>query len=60
MSTHLENSIDLAGKVISLVEDHLRSLTNTIDHWPGEYRAIVWDAVAEVAVRRAERARNPS
>lgn len=55
--THAERSIDLAGKITGMAEDHLRSLDMTISHWPAEFRAIIWDAVALTAQSRAKDAR---
>lgn len=48
----------LADKVTSLAEDAVRDLELVIFAWPGEFRAIVWGAVAEIASRRASEARS--
>lgn len=58
INTHLERSIDLADKITSMAEDHLRSLDLTISHWPAEFRAIIWDAIALTAQSRAKDARS--
>lgn len=58
MSTHLEKSVDLAGKVVAMAEDALRPLDLSISHWPGEFQAIVWDAVSDIAARRAAAAKD--
>lgn len=55
--SHITKSIDLADKITSMAEDHLRSLDLTISHWPAEFRAIIWDAVALTAQARAKDAR---
>jgi len=47
----------VADKVVSLVEDGLRGLDRTIITWPAEFRAIIWEAVADTAARRAIAAR---
>lgn len=53
----MQKAIDIADRVVSLVEDGLHSLDVIVRGWPPEFRAIVWDAVANVASRRAETAR---
>jgi hypothetical protein len=57
MTSHAERSLSIADKVVSLAEDGLRGLDRTIAPWPAEFRAIIWDAVHEIAIRRAESAR---
>jgi len=57
MSEHMEKAISVADRVVSLAEDGLRSLDRTITSWPAEFRAIIWDAVADIASRRAAAAR---
>ena len=59
MSTHMKKSVDIAGKVVSMAEDTLAVLDRTISTWPSEFRAIIWDAVADIASRRAAAARIP-
>lgn len=54
---HMARSIDLAGKIVSIAEQGLRAFECSIDHYPPEFKAIMWDAVAEIASRRAEAAR---
>ena len=59
MSTaHLKKVLDTADKITGMAEDTLRGLDLVIKSWPGEFRAIVWDAVAEIARRRANEAKN--
>ena len=57
MSSHLIKSIEIASKVTSMADDALRPLDLTIAAWPGEYRAIIWQAVADMALSRAMDAR---
>lgn len=56
-AAHLARSIDLAGKIVSLAEQGLSAFEASIDHYPPEFKAIMWDAVCEIASRRAEAAR---
>lgn len=58
MSTHLKKAISAADMVVALAEDGLRPIDRTIAAWPAEFQAIIWDAVADIASRRAEKARN--
>jgi hypothetical protein len=53
MSSHTEKAISIADRVVSLVEDGLRPIERTVAAWPAEFRAIIWEAVADVASRRA-------
>lgn len=53
MSAHMEKAVSLADKVVTMAEDGLRPLALSIKHWPPEFSAIVWDAVADIATRRA-------
>ena len=55
--THLEKAISAADKIATMAENALAGLELSIKHWPGDFRAIVWDAVAAIATRRAEAAR---
>lgn len=55
--THAEKAMSVADRVVSLAVDGLRGVDRTISAWPAEFRAIVWDAVADIASRRAEDAR---
>lgn len=57
MSSQALKAAAVADKVVSLVEDGLRGLDRTIISWPAEFRAIVWEAVADTAARRALAAR---
>lgn len=57
MSEHALKAISVADKVVSLAQDGLRSIDRTIAHWPAEFRAIMWDAVADIASRYAADAR---
>jgi hypothetical protein len=57
MSTHMQRSADLAEKITAFAEDGVRNLDIVIKGWPDEFRAIMWDAVAEIAKHRAAAAR---
>jgi hypothetical protein len=57
MSEHIRRSIDLAEKLTTMAEGAVSSLDRTIAAWPAEFRAIMWEAVAEVAKHRAADAR---
>lgn len=54
---HMARSIDLAGKIVSIAEQGLQAFERSIDHYPAEFKVIMWDAVAKIASRRAEAAR---
>lgn len=58
MSDHALKAISIADKVVSLAEDGLRGIDRTIATWPAEFRAIIWEAVADIASRRAAGARD--
>jgi hypothetical protein len=51
-------SAALADKIVSFAEDSTRSIDRAIAAWPAEFKAIIWDAVAEIAVQRAKAARD--
>lgn len=55
--SHLLKSIALADKIVSSAEHGLAAFEHSIDHYPAEFKAIMWHAVAEIASRRAEAAR---
>ena len=59
MSSHLEKSIALAGKISAKAEETLAGLDHEMDamKWPAEFRAIMWEARSETALIRAKRAR---
>lgn len=59
MSTQMEKAISVADKVVVLAEDGLRGIDRTIASWPPEFRAIIWEAVADIAARRARLAKIP-
>jgi len=50
-------AISVADKVVSLAQDGLAGIDRTVAAWPAEFRAIIWDAVADIATRRAAAAR---
>lgn len=53
----MKTAVSVADKVVSLAQDALRSVDLTITRWPPEFRAIIWDAIADIASRRAAAAR---
>ncbi|MGY4222715.1 hypothetical protein ACVMIH_000076 [Bradyrhizobium sp. USDA 4503] len=57
MTSHAQKALSIADRVVTMAENGLGPLERTIKEWPAEFRAIIWDAVAEIAVRRAEAAR---
>jgi hypothetical protein len=57
MSAHLKKVLDTADKITAMAEDAVRGLDLVISAWPGEFRAIIWDAVADIASRRAAASR---
>ncbi len=58
MSAHLKKVLDTADKITAMAEDALRGLDLVISKCSGEFRAIVWEAVADIASRRAAAAKN--
>ena len=59
MTDHMQKAVSIADQVVSLAEDGLRGIDRTIAPWPAEFRAIIWDAVADIASRRAAASRHP-
>lgn len=57
MSDHALKALALADKVVSFAEDGTRGIDRAIAAWPTEFRALIWDAVAAIAVQRAKAAR---
>ena len=53
----MKMAVSVADKVVSLAQDGLRGIERTVAAWPAEFRAIIWDAVADIASRRAAAAR---
>ncbi len=60
MSGHQDKAQALADKIKATAEAGLSNLEMTLRKWPAEFRAIMWDAVVEIAGRRAEAARRES
>jgi hypothetical protein len=58
MNDHAVKSIALADKIVSFAEDGTRPIDRAIAAWPAEFRAVIWDAVAEIAKQRAADARD--
>ena len=54
----LERSIALATKIASKAENHLDPLEREMRSWPAEFRAIMWETVANIAAIRAKEARD--
>ena len=50
-------AISIADQVLSLAQDGLRGIDRTISAWPPEFRAIIWDAVKNMADSRAKACR---
>ena len=59
MSSHLEKSIALADQITKKAEEAVADLDleMAMRKWPAEFRAIMWEAVADIASRRAKNAR---
>jgi len=59
MSSHLEKSIALADKITAKAENAVADLDRemALMKWPGEFRAIMWEAVAAIAASRAAAAK---
>jgi hypothetical protein len=62
MASHEDKAMALAVKITEKAEGALDGIERemTIMQWPTDFRAIMWQAVAEVALRRAEEARRKS
>lgn len=59
MASHEVKAQALADKITAKARDALSGVDRemSIMKWPAEFRAIMWDAVAELASRRAAEAR---
>ena len=59
MTTHMEKSIALAAKISAKAEETLRALDRemVLMKWPDEFKAIMWQAVADTANIYARQAR---
>lgn len=60
MNTHIEGSIDLASKISGKAEAALSGLEAEMNvmGWAPESRAIMWEAVSDLAAIRAKSARS--
>lgn len=60
MDDHLERAQALAAKITTKAADALSSLDRemAIMKWPGEFRAIMWGAVAALAAQREAAAKD--
>ena len=54
MSTHQDKAQALAENITATAEAGLRNLELALHKWPAEFQAIMWDAVVEIASRRAQ------
>lgn len=61
MSDQLEKAAALAEKITTKAEEALAKLEleMAMMRWPAEFRAIMWEAVVEVAKQRAAAAKEP-
>lgn len=57
MSTHAQRSSALASKIVDFAENALSGLEREMVKWPADFSAIMWEAVADIASRRAEACR---
>ncbi len=59
MPSHTEKAIALATKISAKAEETLSRTQVEMDimKWPNEFRAIMWEAIADAARIRAEAAR---
>lgn len=59
MSSHIENAVDIADKITTKADRALADLEleMAMMKWPGEFRAIMWEAVAAIAKQRATAAK---
>src|SRR5690242_6402047 len=55
--TDIAKATDTATRIVTMASDALHPLDQVIGRWPAEFRAIIWDAVADMASRRAREAR---
>lgn len=53
-----EKELALAEKITSTAEAGLHNFDVTVNKWPAEFQAIMWEAIAEIASRRAQAARD--
>lgn len=53
----MANPKEVADMVVRTAENALSPLETTMRNWPADFRAIIWEAVARSALRRALTAR---
>jgi hypothetical protein len=53
MTNPAHRAISIADQVLSLAQDGLRGIDGTIAALPPEFRAIIWDAVKDMAASKA-------
>jgi len=61
MTSHIEKSIALASKISTKAEETLAGIEQemALMKWSDEFRAVMWEAIADAAAIRARRARKP-
>jgi hypothetical protein len=57
MSKHALKIIETAERITAMAEDGTATLDRAIAAWPADFQAIIWDAVAALAARRASQLR---
>lgn len=59
MTSQMERAVALATKISAKAEETLSRTQTEMDimKWPAEFRAIMWEAIADAARIRAEAAR---
>lgn len=57
MTIQITKVIEVADRITAMSADALANLDRAIGKWPAEYRAIVWQSVADMAQRRADEAK---
>jgi len=58
MTAQADKAIGVAEKIEAMLTDTLRPLKATIKGWPADFRVIIWEALADIASRHAQEARN--
>jgi hypothetical protein len=54
MTDQILKTIAAADKILAIAEDALAGLELSTKRWPPEFRAIIWETVADIATRRAK------
>jgi len=58
MNNETLRTIELADRIVSVADDALRGVQQFVTGWPPEFSAIMWEAVSELAAKRAKTARS--